>query len=56
MCYRLYVDVRAIQVAMTDVRYEGHYNQVEVYMSIVSVIETRGIEGEDIFPLKVTGA
>jgi hypothetical protein len=41
---------------MTDVRYEGHYNQVEVYMSIVSVVETIGIEGEGIFSLKVTDA
>jgi hypothetical protein len=50
--YRLDVDVRAIRVAMTDVRYEGHYDQVEVYMSIVSVIETIGIEGEGIFPFE----
>jgi hypothetical protein len=52
MSYRLDVDVRA----MTDVRYEGHYNQVEVYMSIVSVVETIGIEGEGISPLRVTDA
>jgi hypothetical protein len=56
MSYRLDVDVRAIQVAMTDVRYEGHYDQVEVYMSIVSVVETIGIEGEGILPLRVTDA
>jgi hypothetical protein len=56
MSYRLDVDVREIRVAMTDVRYEGHYDQVEVYMSIVSVVETIGIEGEGIFPLKVTDA
>jgi hypothetical protein len=56
MSYRLDVDVRAIRVAMTDVRYEGHYDQVEVYMSIASVVETIGIEGEGIFPLKVTDA
>jgi hypothetical protein len=56
MSYRLDVDVRAIQVAMTDERYEGHYDQVEVHMSIVSVVETIGIEGEGIFPLKVTDA
>jgi hypothetical protein len=56
MSYRLYVDVRAIRVAMTDERYEGHYDQVEVYMSIASVVETIGIEGEGIFPLKVTDA
>jgi hypothetical protein len=42
---------------MTDVRYEGHYGQVEVYMSIASVVETIGIlEGEGIFPLRVTDA
>jgi hypothetical protein len=41
---------------MTDVRYEGHHDQVEVYMSIVSVVETIGIEGECIFSLKVTDA
>jgi hypothetical protein len=45
MSYGLDVDVRAIQVAMTDVRYEGHHGQVEVYTSIVSVEETIGIEG-----------
>jgi hypothetical protein len=56
MSYRLDVAVRAIRVAMTDVRYEGHYDQVEVYMYIVSVVETIGIEGEGIFPLKVTDA
>jgi hypothetical protein len=56
MSYRLDVNVRTIRVAMTDVRYEGHYDQVEVYMSIVSVVETIGIEGEGIFPLKVTDA
>jgi hypothetical protein len=56
MCYRLDVNVRAIRVAMTDERYEGHHDQVEVYMSIVSVVETIGIEGEGIFPLKVTDA
>jgi hypothetical protein len=56
MSYRLYVNVRAVRVAMTDVRYERHYDQVEVYMSIVSVVETIGIEGEGIFPLKVTDA
>jgi hypothetical protein len=56
MSYRLDVGVRAIRVAMTDVRYEGHYNQVEVYMSIVFVVETIGIEGEGIFPLRVTDA
>jgi hypothetical protein len=54
MSYRLDVDIRAIRVAMTDVRYEGHHGQVEVYMSIASVVETIGIEGEGIFPLKVT--
>jgi hypothetical protein len=56
MSYRLDVDVRAIRVAMTDVRYEGYYDQVEVYMSVVSVVETIGMEGEGIFPLKVTDA
>jgi hypothetical protein len=56
MSYRLDVDVRAIQVAMTDVRYEGHYDQVEVYMSIASIVETIGIEGEGILPLTVTDA
>jgi hypothetical protein len=57
MSYRLYVDVRAIRVAMTaDVTYEGNYDQVEVYMPIVSVVEIIGIEGEGIFPLKVTDA
>jgi hypothetical protein len=56
MSYRLDVDVRAIRVAMTDVRYEGHYDQVEVYTSIVSAVETIGIEGEGILPLKVTDA
>jgi hypothetical protein len=53
---RLDVDVRAIRVAMTDVRDEGHYDQVEVYMSIVSVVETIGIEREGILPLRVTDA
>jgi hypothetical protein len=53
MSYRLDVNVRAIRVAMTDVRYEGHHDQVEVYMSIASVV---GIEGEGIFLLKVTDA
>jgi hypothetical protein len=56
MSYRLDVNVRAIRVAMTDERYEGHHDQVEVYMPIVSVVETIGIEGEGIFPLKVTDA
>jgi hypothetical protein len=56
MCYRLDVDVRAIRVAMTDVRYEGHYDQVEVYTSIVSVVEIKGIEGEGTLPLRVTDA
>jgi hypothetical protein len=56
MSYRLDVDVRAIRVAMTDERCEGHYDQVEVYMSISSVVERIGIEGEGIFPLKVTDA
>jgi hypothetical protein len=56
MSYRLDVNVRAIRVAMTDVIYEGHHDQVEVYMSIVSVVETIGIEGEGIFSLKVTDA
>jgi hypothetical protein len=56
MSYRLDVDVRAIRVAMTDVRYEGHYDQVEVYRYIVSVVEIIGIEGEGILPLKVTDA
>jgi hypothetical protein len=58
MSYRLDVDVRAIGVAMTDERYDGHYNQVEVYMSTVSVVETIGIvEREGIFPLvRVTDA
>jgi hypothetical protein len=56
VCIEVDVDVRAIRVAMTDVRYEGHYDQVEVYMSIVSIVETIGIEGEGIFPLKVTDA
>jgi hypothetical protein len=56
MTYRLDVDVRAIRVAMTDVRYDGHYDQVEVYMSIVSVIEKIGIEREGILPLRVTDA
>jgi hypothetical protein len=56
MSYRLDVDVRAIRVAMTNDRYEGHYDQDEVYMSIVSVVETIGIEGEGIFPLRVTDA
>jgi hypothetical protein len=56
MCYRLDVDVRAIRVAMTDVRYEGHYDQVEVYTSIVSVVETIGMEGEGTLPLRVTDA
>jgi hypothetical protein len=56
MGYRLDVDVRAIRVAMTDVRYEGHHDQIEVYMSIVSVVEITGIEGEGIFPLRVTDA
>jgi hypothetical protein len=56
MSYRLDVDVRAIRVAMTDERYEGHYDHVEVYMSIASAVETIGIEGEGIFLLKVTGA
>jgi hypothetical protein len=37
---------------MTDVRYEGHYDQEEVYMSIVSAVETIGIEGEGILPLR----
>jgi hypothetical protein len=41
---------------MTDERYEGDHNQVEVYMSIVSVIERIGIEGEGSFSLKVTDA
>jgi hypothetical protein len=41
---------------MTDVRYEGHHDQVEVCMSIVSVVETIGIEGEGIFSFKVTEA
>jgi hypothetical protein len=50
MSYRLEVDVRATRVAMTDVRYDGHYDQVEVYMSIVSVVETIGTEGEGILP------
>jgi hypothetical protein len=56
MCYRLDVDVGAIRVAMTDDRYEGHHDQVEVYMSIVSVVERIGIEGKGIFTLKVTDA
>jgi hypothetical protein len=37
-------------------RYEGHYDQVEVYTSIVSVVETIGIEGEGILPFRVTDA
>jgi hypothetical protein len=41
---------------MTNVRYDGHYDQVEVYMSIASVVETIGIEGEGNFSLKVTDA
>jgi hypothetical protein len=56
MSYRFDVDVRAIRIAIIDVRYEGHYGQVEVYMSIVSVVETIGIEGEGILPLRVTDA
>jgi hypothetical protein len=56
MSYRLDVDVRAIRVALTDVRDEGHYDQVEVYMSIASIVETIGIEGEGILPLTVTDA
>jgi hypothetical protein len=56
MSYRLDVEVRTIQVAMTDVRYERHYDQVEVYISIVFVVGTIGIEGEGIFSSKVTDA
>jgi hypothetical protein len=56
MSYRLDVNVIAIRVAMTDERYEGHHDQVEVYTSIASVVETIGIEGDGIFPLKVTDA
>jgi hypothetical protein len=52
MSYILDVGVRAIRVAMTDVRYKGHYDQVEVYMSIASAVETIGIEGEGILPEK----
>jgi hypothetical protein len=51
MSYRLDVDVRAIRVAMTDVKIRG-----EVYTFIVSVIETIGIEGEGILPMRMTDA
>jgi hypothetical protein len=54
--YRLDVNVRAIRVAMTDERYKGHYDQVEVYMSIVSGVETIGIEREGILPVRMTDA